>query len=417
MIPSAVGQFVFCVFLFVCSLAQAEDWPCWRGPRGDGTSAEQNAPVRWSATDNIAWKVELPGVGHASPIVWQDRIFLIACLPDSGDRVLLALDRNTGRTLWQQTVVNAPLEDKHELNSHASSTPATDGKFVYVTFLASDDMVVAAYDFSGTQQWLVRPGEFHSKHGYCSCPVLFEDKVIVNGDHDGDSYLVALDRATGKTVWKTMREHKTRSYVTPIIREIDGAPQLLLSGSMTVASYNPRTGKQIWVIDGPTEQFVASLVYDGKLLFMTAGFPDHHILAIRPGGHGNITDTHIAWRTTENTSYVPSPIVVGGYFLVVADNGIASCYEAATGQRQWKQRIGRRYSASLVTTDGLVYFTSDDGMTTVVRPGPKFDAVAENDLGEPCFASMAISHGQILQRAEKHLYCIGTDATKTTAGR
>jgi outer membrane protein assembly factor BamB len=417
MIPSAVGQFVFCVSLFVCSLTQAEDWPCWRGPRGDGTSTEQNAPVRWSATDNIAWKVELLGVGHASPIVWQDRIFLIACLPDNGDRVLMSLDRRSGHTLWQQTVVNAPLEDKHELNSHASSTPATDGKFIYVTFLAGDDMVVAAYDFSGTQQWLVRPGEFHSKHGYCSCPVLFEDKVIVNGDHDGDSYLVALDRATGKTVWKTMREHKTRSYVTPIIREIDGAPQLLLSGSMTVASYDPRTGKQIWVIDGPTEQFVASLVYDGKLLFMTAGFPDHHILAIRPGGHGNITDTHIAWRTTENTSYVPSPIVVGGYFLVVADNGIASCYEAATGQRQWKQRIGRRYSASLVTAEDLVYFTSDDGLTTVVRPGPKFDAVAENDLGEPCFASMAISHGQILQRAEKHLYCIGTEAAKTTAGR
>ena len=146
----------------------------------------------------------MPGVGHASPIVWQDRIFLVSCLPDSGDRVLMSLDRHSGRTLWQQTVLNAPLEDKHELNSYASSTPATDGLFVYVTFLAHDDMVVAAYDFAGRQQWLVRPGEFHSRHGYCSCPVLFEDKVIVNGDHDGDSYLVALDRATGKNVWKTM---------------------------------------------------------------------------------------------------------------------------------------------------------------------------------------------------------------------
>jgi hypothetical protein len=184
-----------------------------------------------------------------------------------------------------------------------------------------------------------------------------------------------------------------------------------------VGGYDPRTGKQVWVIDGPTEQFVASLVYDGKLLFMTAGFPDHHILAIRPGGHGNITDTHIAWRTTENTSYVPSPIVVGGYFLVVADNGIASCYEAATGRRTWKQRIGRRYSASLVTAEGLVYFTSDDGLTTVVRPGETFDAVAENDLGEPCFASLAISRGQIFQRSDKHLYCIGKDAKKTAVGQ
>lgn len=234
--------------------------------------------------------------------------------------------------------------------------------------------------------------------------------MIVNGDHDGDAYLVALDRATGKTVWKTPRENKTRSYVTPLVREINDAPQLILSGSKSVASYDPRSGKRIWVIDGPTEQFVASMVFNGELLFMTAGFPDHHILAIRPDGRGNITDTHIAWRTTENTSYVPSPIVVGDYFLVVADNGIASCYEAKSGQRLWKERLGRRYSASLVTAAGLVYFTSDDGLTTVVRPGPKFQAVATNELGEACYASMAISDGQIFQRGEHHLYCIGTAA-------
>ncbi|HVU86642.1 MAG TPA: PQQ-binding-like beta-propeller repeat protein [Pirellulales bacterium] len=413
MIRSLFVTAAFALLAVVCTGTHAEDWPGWRGPRGDGTSDEKGIPTRWNATENIAWKIALPGVGHASPIVWQDHVFLVSCLPDSADRVLIALDRSSGRTLWQRTVVNAPLEDKHELNSFASSTPTTDGRLVYVTFLAGDDMIVAAYDFAGEQKWLVRPGEFHSRHGYCSCPVLFEDKVIVNGDHDGDSYLVALDRATGKTAWKTMREHKTRSYVTPLIRQIEGAPQLLLSGSKTVASYDPRTGKQIWVIDGPTEQFVASMVYDGKLLFMTAGFPDHHILAIRPGGHGNITETHIAWRTTENTSYVPSPIVVGGYFLVVADNGIASCYEAATGRRTWKQRIGRRYSASLVTAEGLVYFTSDDGLTTVVRPGETFDAVAENELGEPCYASLAISHGQIFQRSDKHLYCIGAHRGKS----
>ena len=403
------------VVLCVALPASAEEWPGWRGPRGDGTSQEQHVPVRWSGQENIAWKVEVPGVGHASPIVWQDRIFLVTCLEGSGDRVLLCLDRKTGETMWQQTVVKAPLEEKHELNSHASSTPATDGDSVYVTFLAKDDMVVAAYDFAGRQRWLVRPGEFHSKHGYCSCPVLFEDKVIVNGDHDGDAYLVALDRATGKTLWKTPRENKTRSYVTPIVREINGEPHLILSGSKSVASFDPRSGSRWWVIDGPTEQFVASIVFNGHLLFMTAGFPDHHILAIRPDGRGNVTDTHIAWRTTENTSYVPSPIVVGDYFLIVADNGIASCYQADTGKRLWKERIGRRYSASLVTADGLVYFTSDDGLTTVVRPGETFDAVAVNELGEPCFASLAISRGQIFKRAEKHLYCIGVQAEKSAA--
>jgi len=225
---------------------------------------------------------------------------------------------------------------------------------------------------------------------------------------------VALARSTGKTLWKTPRENKTRSYVTPIVRQIDGQPHLILSGSKSVASFDPRTGERWWVIDGPTEQFVASMVYNGRLLFMTAGYPDHHILAIRPDGRGNVTETHIAWRTTENTSYVPSPIVMGDYFFVVADNGIASCYQANTGQRLWKERIGRRYSASLVTAGGLVYFTSDDGATTVVRPGPKFEAVAVNDLEEPCFASMAISGGQIFQRGDKHLFAIG--AAESTAG-
>ncbi len=395
--------------------ALAEDWPCWRGPRGDGTSLETGVPVRWSGSDNIAWKVEIPGAGHASPIVCQDRIFLVTCREDTGDRLLLCLDRSTGKTLWQQTVLRAALEDKHHLNSYASSTPATDGKLVYVSFLDGQSMVVAAYELDGTRRWLVRPGEFHSRHGYCSSPVLFEDKVIVNGDHDGDGYLVALDRGDGKTIWKTDRENKTRSYCTPLVRQIDGRPHLVLSGSKSVASYDPRDGSRYWIIDGPTEQFVASMVYNGDLLFMTAGFPDHHILAIRPNGHGNVTDTHIAWRTTENTSYVPSPIVAGKYFLVVSDGGIASCFQAKTGERLWKERIGRRYSASLVSAGGLVYFLSDDGVTTVVRPGPKFDKIAENDLGEACIASPAISGGQIFQRAEKHLYCIGAGSSSAAA--
>jgi hypothetical protein len=276
-------------------------------------------------------------------------------------------------------------------------------------------MLVAAYDFQGRQQWLVRPGAFSSKHGYCSSPVLFEETVIVNGDHDGDAYLVALDRQTGKTIWKIDRENKTRSYVTPIIRTIEGRQQMILSGSKSVASYDPRTGERIWVMDGPTEQFVASMVDNGELVFLTAGFPDKHILAIRPTGHGNVTDTHIVWRTTENCSYVPSPVIVGDYFLVVADNGIASCYQAATGERQWKERIGRHYSASLLSAEGRAYFLSDDGVMNIVKPGPKYELLSKCELGEPCFSSPAISQGQLILRAEKHLYCIGQKSDGTAS--
>ncbi len=387
--------------------AQAENWPAWRGPRGDGTSDERNVPTHWSGTENVAWKVAVSGVGHASPIVWEDSIFVVSCLEDSQERILLRFDRSSGRLLWQQVVLTSPLEEKHQLNSFASSTPATDGRRVYVTFLDRHEMVVAAYEFSGRRAWLVRPGAFSSKHGYCSCPVLFEDKVIVNGDHDGDAYLVALEASTGKTLWKIDRENKTRSYSTPIIREIDGRTQMVLSGSKCVASYDPRDGSRHWVIDGPTEQFVASMVYDGKLLFLTAGFPELHMMAIRPDGQGNVTDTHIAWRTKRGASYVPSPIAEGEYFLVVSDGGVASCFEAETGRRAWMQRLGTHFSSSLVSAGGLVYFTSDDGDTTIVRPDSKLTIVAENKLGELCYASPAISGGQIFFRGEKNLVCIG----------
>jgi len=388
-------------------LATAEEWPGWRGPRGDGTSQEANIPTHWSGTENIAWKVPVPGTGHASPIVWQDRLFVVSCQEGTKERILLCFERTSGKLLWQRVVLQSPLEDKHHLNSFASSTPATDGRQVYVTFLDRTEMVVAAYDFAGNPKWLVRPGGFSSKHGYCSCPVLFEDKVIVNGDHDGDAYLVALDRATGKTLWKVDRENKTRSYSTPIIRTIDGRTQMILSGNKCVASYDPHDGSRHWIIDGPTEQFVASVVFNGKLLFLTAGFPELHMMAIRPDGSGNVTDTHIAWRTRKAAGYVPSPIAAGDYFLAVSDGGVASCFEAATGERSWMERLGTHYSSSLVSAGGFVYFTSDEGHTTIVRPGAKLDVVAENNLGEFCYASPAISHGQIFFRGEKNLYCVG----------
>jgi outer membrane protein assembly factor BamB len=400
---------LFGLLLLVTRTVVAENWPAWRGPRLDGTSFEQSIPTHWSVRSNIAWKTELPGVGHASPIVWEDRVFTVTCLPESEERALLCLHRKSGEILWRQTVLTSPLEKKHSLNSHASSTPATDGNQIYVAFLDRREMVVAAYDFNGKPQWLVRPGTFSSMHGFCSSPILHKDLVIVNGDHDGDSYIVALRNQDGKTVWKTARENKTRSYCVPIIKDIAGRTQMILSGDKCVASYDPANGKRHWVIDGPTEQFVASIVYNEKagLLFVTGGYPDHHILAVKPDGHGNITRSDkIVWRTNRGVAYVPSPISEGDYFLVVSDSGVAHCFEATTGQLAWQERLGEQH-ASLVSANGLVYFLNDDGVMNVVKPGPAFVRVAKNDLGEKTFASPAISQGQILIRSDKHLFCIG----------
>ncbi len=432
-IPSAAGRLaavtamVLCVLCAVAPL-EAENWPGWRGPRGDGSSLETGVPTEWDGASgkNILWKVPLPGTGHGSPIVYGDRIFLLTCLTESQERVLLCLDRDSGQELWRRTVVKSPLETKHQLNSYASSTPATDGERVYVTFLEvgtktvpapnvgrprpvkPGQMVVAAYDFEGQRQWLVKPGGFVSAHGFSSNPVLFEDLVIVNGDHDGDSYIVALDKRTGAVAWKVPREHKTRSYVTPLLRRIDGRTQMVVSGSKRIVGFDPRDGSRIWHVEGPTEQFVASMVFDGRWFFMAAGFPTHHVMAIDPGGQGNVTDSHIAWHSTNAKCYVPSPVVVDGYLVVADDRGTANCFDAATGERLWLERMGKHYSASLVTAGGLVYFLADDGVMKLVKPGPELELVAENALGEYCFASPAIAGGRIYIRGEQHLYCIGS---------
>lgn len=396
-------------FASVEHAALAENWPGWRGPNGDGSSSETSVPVHWSETEHIKWKVKIPYGGHSSPVVWGDQVFLSGANTDKEkpSRVLMCLDFKSGKSLWERVIVEAPLEKKHKLNSWASGTPAVDGEKVYVAFFDQGQMLVAAHDLDGKELWKVRPGVFSSVHGFCSCPVVFKDLLIVNGDHDGESYITAIKRTTGETVWKTPREHKTRSYCTPLIREIDGRMQMMLSGSKCVASYDPHTGKQLWKLDGPTEQFVASLVYNKGLIFMTGGFPDHHVMAIDPRGSGKITnESHVKWHYTKADSYVPSPIACGDYFLIVSDGGIGTCYEAESGKIQWQERLGTHYSASLVTAGGLVYFLDDNGLMKVIKPGPTLEIVAENKLGEETFASPAISQGKMLIRGTDSLYCI-----------
>jgi outer membrane protein assembly factor BamB len=407
--------------LILAAPLPAAEWPAWRGPRGDGTSDETGVPVRWSKTENIHWKVPIPGKGHSSPIVWGDRVFVTTCLEKECKRELLCLDRRDGKILWERVVLTAPLEKKHSLNSYASSTPATDGQYVWVSFLAYPEMQVACYDFDGHRIWQQSPGKFFSVHGFCSPPILYKDLVILNGDQDAVAYLIALDKNTGAERWRTDRPNRTRSYCPPILIDVAGKKQLVLSGSKCVASYDPDTGKQIWIIDGPTEQYVASLVFTDNVLFLTTGFPEYHLMGINPDGQGNVTKTHVLWHEggrqgARGAAYVPSPIAYGPYFFLVSDrptnvdNGMASCLEARTGHRLWMERLGRHHSASPVSAGDYLYFLDDDGQTFVLKAGPKFEVVSRNQLEEPCRASPAIAHGQIFIRALNHLYCIGTPA-------
>jgi len=403
----------FLVLIFgvgLCTEACAENWPMFRGPRTDGVSHESNAfPVKWSATENIAWSTPLPGGGHSSPVIWGDRIFVTSCVDKTGERLLICLDAD-GKIVWQKSVLQSKLERKHKLNSYASSTPATDGKNIWVTFLDQPSIRVVCYDFAGNEVWRASPGKFNSPHGFCSSPVLYQNLVIVNCDQDNqEAFIVAFDKSTGKEIWRTDRPNRTRSYCVPLIVEAAGKTQMVLTGSKCTASYDPATGKQHWIMQGPTEQFVASVVFAEDVFFITGGFPEHHILGVKPDGAGDITDTHILWRTNKATSYVPSPVAYQGLFFIVSDEGIGSCYDPKTGKRHWSERIAKHTSASLLAAGGYIYCLDDSGTTHVLRAGPKLDVVAKNELKEECYATPAMANGKIYIRTANRLVCVSKD--------
>jgi outer membrane protein assembly factor BamB len=414
--------FAFVSVVLSATVIHAENWPGWRGPRGDGTSHEKNLPLTWSESQNIRWKTSIPGKGHSSPIIWGDRVFVTTCLEDKGERVLICLARRSGSILWQRVVLSAPLEEKHPLNSFASATPVTDGKYVWVAFLASPDMQVACYDFDGNRVWMRSPGKLLSKHGFCSSPILYKDLVILNGDQDAQAYLVALDKATGAERWRIDRPNRTRSYCTPILIHAKNEPdvtQLVLSGSKCVTSYDADTGKLLWIIDGPTEQYVASLVFLDDVLFLTTGFPEYHLMGISPEGQGNITHSkYIRWHIPhkingrDGASYVPSPIAAGGHFYVVSDTGNLSCLEPHTGKRLWKKKLARHVSASPVLADGYLYFVDDDAVTYILKANGEFAVLQKNKLDDECYSSPAVSQGQIFIRGLQSLYCIEADTAK-----
>ena len=388
--------------------APAENWPCWRGPRCDSTSADKSAPVQWDGT-SLSWKTAVPGVGHASPIVWGDRIYTVTAFPDKLQRVLLCFDRTAGNLLWQETVVTGPLEKIHQENSYASGTPATDGRRVFTVFRVGDEIVIAAHDAaSGKQLWIVRPGTHVGEWGFSNVPVLYKDKVIFDGDSKGASFLIALSQEDGRTLWRVDRTHRGISYSSPLIREMAGRVQMIQCGDRCVTSFNPDTGEEIWKVDGPSQEFVATPSYSEKagLVFISSSWPDRHVLAIKPDGRGDVTGTHIAWRNSKGAPYVPSLLVANEYLLAIEVKGIAFGYEAATGNVLWQEPLVRHHASPVLIRD-LVYTIDDNGVVNVIRMGKEFQRVGRYELGEPCYASPAISDGQVFVRGFKNLFCFG----------
>ncbi len=411
--PKLVKLVLLLLIVNFVNFLQAQNWPGWRGPSGDGTSSEINLPTKWDSTTNVLWKSPIPGVGYSSPIVWEDKLFTLTALPESHEKILLCYNVKNGDLLWQKTVLQSKFEAKHNDNSFASGTPVTDGKLIYLSLLDDQEALVAAYDFQGNQVWLQRPGTFSSPHGYSCSPVLYKDKVIINGNSLGDSFVAALSRTDGHVIWKIPQNKPSHSFSTPIFREMAGKMQMILGGSKEVSSYNPDDGSRYWFVNGPSEDFCSTPVYNAKsgLVLISSAWPKRILLAIKPDGKDDVTNTHVVWQSTKGAFYVPSPVCTNDYLFTTMTSGQVHCVEAATGNIAWIEQLGKQY-ASAVLANGLVYMPNDDGVITVIEPGPAFKSISKNAIGEKMFASPAISNGKIFIRGFQHLFCIGTKDSK-----
>jgi outer membrane protein assembly factor BamB len=410
-----------CLCLTALPEVSAQNWPQFRGPASQGITQETGLPVQWSATSNVIWKTTLPGPGHSSPIVWGDRIFLTAfrserisnayaarfLLSARGQLVVLALDKTSGKILWERPVKAPSIEALHPTNSPASPTPVTDGRYVYVYFGSAG---LAAFDFNGTAVWEKKLGPFPSDWGSASSPVLYGNTLLLNVDTDGEDFLLAVDKSSGKTIWQTPRGQVTRSWSTPIIWNANGRDEIVVSGSQRVKGYDPVSGKELWTVDGLTEWVAPTPVTAHGLLFVASNGPGGNIImAIRPGGSGNITRSHVAWRYERGAPYTPSPVVVGDYLYAVRSGGLLTCLNAKTGVEVWQQRLPARgdYYASLLAGDGKIYALSEDGEASVIAAKPTYQLLSVNDMGERSMASPAVSSGRIYIRTDSALYAIG----------
>lgn len=396
------------------ALAEPCDWPAFRGPTGQGHSQAESVPLEWGEGENVAWKRAIPGEGWSSPVVRDGRVYLTAAVPaDDGGHGLhaICLDAQTGEPIWNTRVFrqgsNAPRI--HRKNSHASPTPiVTDGR-LYVHF---GHQGTACLDLTGEIVWTNRSLRYNPVHGNGGSPVLHDGKLIFNVDGAEEQFIVALDEETGEVVWRTPRSREVRagfSFSTPLVVEIDGREQIISPASGAVYSYAPDTGEELWRVDyGDGYSVVPRPVYAEGLVFVCTGFNRPDLLAIDPTGSGNATDTHIRWRTGKTIPTIPSPVAVGGELYVVSDDGVATCFDAESGEVHWRQRLDGPVSASPVHADGRIYFQLENGETVVIAPGTEYEELARNSLeAEKVQASYAVCDGAIFIRTEGHLYRIG----------
>ena len=386
----------------------ANYWPAWRGPSAQGLVHGTGYPDTWSSTQGVLWKKPVPGTGNSSPIVWGDKIFLTTAY-DNGRRMsLLAFSRSDGSKLWETFVPSGPTDrNTHFKNGYASSTPATDGQFVYASFGIRG---LAAFDFDGKIAWYQDIGSPEAYHGAAGSLLLYKDRLILFQDGIRQSFIAAFDTRAGRRLWLTARVAYA-GWGTPVAVRVGTHDEIIASSMGNVTAYHPDTGRELWQVRGNSLEVIPTPVVGHGLVFVSSGRVGP-TFAIRPGGSGDVTRTHVAWASQRGSPFVPSAIVYGDYLYMVNDMAsIVTCYEAATGKPMWQGRLGvanaEGFSASPVAVDGKVFFTNDDGETFVLRAGAKFELLRTNKIGEATLASPALVDGRWYIRTNRNLFAVG----------
>ncbi len=410
------------LFVFHCLIVQAGDWPQFRGPDGNGHSDARDLPQSWSESQNVVWKTAIHDRGWSSPVIYGKQIWLTTATKDGSKLYALCLDRETGRIIQDLKLFDVTQPQyAHPFNTYASPTPVIESGRVYLTFGSAGTACLDTNSFKVV--WERRDIECNHFRGAGSSPIIFQNLLLMHFDGSDYQFVVALDKQTGKTVWQTKRSidfqdlepggkiaadgDMRKAFATPQIAMINGRPELISLGSKATYSYNPFTGEELWRVE-ERGQFSASTrpVIGHGMIFYPTGFSTGQLFAVRIGGKGVITDTHVAWKMKRGVSNKPSVLLLDELIYMIGDAGIASCIAAKTGEVVWQKRIGGEYSASPVYADGKIWLFSEDGKTTVIKPGRTFELLAENQLDEGFLASPAIAGKAFYLRTRTHLYRI-----------
>lgn len=399
--------------------SQAGNWPEWRGPEGTGVSAEKNLPTRWNANENVRWRVPLPERGNSTPIVWNDRVFITQAIEKDGRRLVMCFDRADGKLLWQSGATYPEKEVTHATNPQCSGSPVTDGQRVIAWFGSAG---LYCYDFKGKEIWHRGLGTQAHIWGNGASPIIHGNLCILNFGPGERTFLIAVDKTTGKTVWQVdepggsfgeerpgAKANWVGSWSTPIVIRVNGREELIHSWPNRVAAYNPATGKQLWTCSGLNPLVYTSPLYADGIVVAMGGFGGM-ALAVKAGGSGDVTETRL-WHHPKTKQRIGSGVIHDGHIYILNDPGVAECFDLKTGTRVWEETLKGKGSdksswSSMVLSEGKLYAINHSGDTFVVKASPTFELISANPLDEPANASLAVSNGEIFIRTHQALWCI-----------